>query len=200
MEDCLSASLWPGTFDADSRQYPDVTASVQIGAAVRVETPFPLWAVPRVWTWMRAVWPKVADDFGPADFDAFLEKWAAGEEIEERWAVYRGEDLGGLITVQRLTPYLATTHIVFSKAFLGYSTTLEAMRQVYQQTFDSGVGKLCVQVFADNSNLIALAKRTGAVVEGRLRAHTLQGGEPRDMVILGLLREEFETCQSAQQH
>jgi RimJ/RimL family protein N-acetyltransferase len=163
---------------------------------VHVENPFPEHAVPRIWTWTEEFRWRVSDDFGPKSLEEFMSQWA--EASEQRWAVYRDGDLGGLVTASAMTPIVATSHCLFKKSFWGQETTLPALRQVYQQVFGAGFHKILSFVFRDNKQIIGLARKLGAAKEGVLRKQTLRRGKLVDMVALGLLQEDFEQCLNGQ--
>lgn len=111
------------------------------------------------------------------------------------WAVYKDEALVGLISAEQLSPVVATVHLLFHKSGWGHDTTVPALQQVFREIFE-GARKITACVFADNANVIGLARKVGAQKEGVLRAHTVRDGEPADMVVLGLLKEDFEKCLS----
>ena len=52
--------------------------------------------------------------------------------------------------------------------------------------------RIWVRVFDHNARALRLYEKLGFVVEGRLRRHDWVGGERRDTVVLGLLREEWQ--------
>lgn len=60
-----------------------------------------------------------------------------------------------------------------------------------------GVRKVCCGVLSFNTAGADVHKRLGFVEEGRLRQHILSDGKPVDVVLLGLLREEWETRKSS---
>lgn len=157
---------------------------------VEVRKPFPDYAIPRIWSWMEEFRSSVADDFAPTTLDAFMRDWDA-RTTEERWAVYRDGELGGLISIQPLNPVVVTSHILFKKDFWGQETTIPAIRKVYEEVFDRGVIKISSAVFNDNHAIKGLAKKIGAKREGILKNQTLRGGKPVHMAALGLLKEEF---------
>jgi RimJ/RimL family protein N-acetyltransferase len=163
-------------------------------SAVRVETPFPDFAAVRVWAWMEAFRSRVADDFSPQTLDAFMAQWDDRASSEQRWAVYRNDELGGLVTLQPLSPCVLGSHCVFKRSFWGSDTTTEALHQVYSLAFEiPTINKIFGVVFHDNAQIIGLCKSLGFTIEGRLRNHTMRGGQPVDMIALGLTREDF-TC------
>lgn len=160
-----------------------------------MESPFPEYAVPRMWTWVQRVRRHVCDDYAPRTLEEFVDNWR--EQPGKKWAVYRGHEIGGMISVQQVSPVVAMSHILFKQTFWGWETTVPALQAVYQQVFEGGVEKIAALVFADNHNVIGLAKRLGAQREGVLRRHTRREGQLVDMVAIGLLREEFEeACRS----
>ncbi|HNY39489.1 MAG TPA: GNAT family protein [Bryobacteraceae bacterium] len=162
---------------------------------ISVEKPFPEYALPRVWEWIQEFRNRVCDDFAPADLDGFLAdyhaKAAAGVET---WGVVRDGELGGLISFQRLSPVLGTSHLLFKRSFWGQDTTIPAVRMVYEQAFGTGVSKIMSLVFRDNRAVISFAQKLGAHREGTFYRHTQRNGKLVDMVALGLSKEDFEKC------
>jgi len=158
---------------------------------VRVESPFPDYAVPRVWTWIETFRHRVADDFAPQTLPEFVRYWEQRKLIDRTWGVWRGEDLGGLITIEELNPAVVSSHCLFKRSFWGPEITVEALRQVYSEIFNEGYQKIVSFAFRDNSQLLGLARKLGAEKEGVLRRQTVREGKPVDMIAIGLLREDF---------
>jgi RimJ/RimL family protein N-acetyltransferase len=161
---------------------------------LRVETPFPEYAVPRIWIWMQEFRGRVLDDFAPKDLPGFMAEWAQRQAAgQQTWVVYRDGEPGGLVTFEVASPVAGWTHCLFSRRFWGQDTTIPALQRVYRQIFETTqTRKLCALAFADNFQVIGLARRLGAKREGLLRQQTTRGGKAVDMVVLGLLREEFD--------
>jgi RimJ/RimL family protein N-acetyltransferase len=161
---------------------------------IRVESPFPAYAIPRMWDWMRAfgAW-RVTDDYGPQDREGFIQHWEQLLDTEgvETFGVYRDAELGGAVYVQTVTPHLATAHVLFKKTFFGFDTTVPAARQVFDQVFRTGVGRIESYAFEDNSWILGMARKLGAVKEGTLRQRTLRKGRLIDLHVLGLLKDDF---------
>lgn len=161
---------------------------------IRVESPFPEYAIPRMWRWLRSIgsW-RVTDDYGPQTEDEFIDHWREmlGAEGCQSWGVYQDDELGGVITVQYVTPNLSTAHLLFNKTFFGAHITIPAAREVFDLVFQSGTTRIESYVFEDNGSILGLAKKLGAVNEGRLRKRTIRKGRPIDLIILGLLKEDF---------
>jgi RimJ/RimL family protein N-acetyltransferase len=159
-----------------------------VDAANHILSPFPAWAVPRVWVWMQQFRGRVMDDFGPRTLEEFMAEWEARQPARMSWAVLRDGEIGGLVVVDRQSPVLGATHCVFKRSFWGHEDTVDALKQIYEQAFSAGIQKLSCAVFPDNAQLIHLARRVGARREGRLKNHTLRDGKPADLLILGLER------------
>jgi len=154
--------------------------------------PFPLSAAPRVWLWMNDFRWRVADDFGPQTLEEFVEQCMLRSRTEQQWAVYRDGEICGFITFEPVNPVSGQAHCLFRKDFWGRGTTETALRMVAREIFSGGVKKISMTIFSDNKAIKALLLKLGARQEGLLRQQTVRGGKPVDMVVLGLLAEEFE--------
>ena len=163
---------------------------------IRVKSPFPSYAVPRIWQWIQSFRWRVADDFAPQTLEEFVSHWATRRYHERTWGVWRGDDLGGMIAVETVSPILVTSHCLFKRSFWGAETTIPALQQVYRQIFDEGTLKILSFAFADNKQLLGLARKIGAKKEGTLRRQTMREGKLVDMIAIGLLKEDFEKCLS----
>jgi len=159
--------------------------------SLRVDTPFPDFSLPRVWYWLQEFRSRVADDFAPQTMAEFIEQWRSRPE-QRSWAVSRDGELGGLVTFQPENTVTGVTHCLFKKSFWGHETTVPALRLVYGQIFSEGFNKVCSLAFRDNVQILHLARVLGGDKEGVLREHTLRGGKPVDMMIIGLTRAQFE--------
>jgi RimJ/RimL family protein N-acetyltransferase len=167
--------------------------------AVRVEKPFPDYALPRVWSWIQDFRARVTDDFSPQTLEEFVVQWEQLKAQRTTWGVWRGAELGGLVAWEPWpVPGVGVSHALFKREFWGRGTTRRALELVYGELFEDGVRKILGFPFASNHAIIGLGKSIGAKTEGVLRRQTLQGGKPVDLVILGLLKEDFEKCRSLQ--
>lgn len=63
-----------------------------------------------------------------------------------------------------------------------------------------GMRRMFSEVLATNERAHRLHLRFGWVVEGHLRAHVLKDGEPVDVVLLGLHRDEWEAVRPTLAH
>jgi RimJ/RimL family protein N-acetyltransferase len=72
----------------------------------------------------------------------------------------------------------------------GFAT--EATRLLLDYAFGAlALRRVFLQTFADNEAALNLYKRIGFVEEGRLRAHAVREDEPVDVVVMGLLVQEY---------
>lgn len=171
-------------------------ATIAVGAedVLRLERPFPEYALPRVWTWIEDFRHRVADDFSPKTLAEFMLHWRERKPFRKTWGVWRGEELGGLVIYEPWQPGVGTSHALFKRTFWGRSTTRRALELVYAELFDSGVRKVVSFPFRTNNAIIALGKSLGAVTEGVMKGQTLRDGQPVDVIILSLFKEDFEKC------
>ena len=176
---------------------PSIEASL---LGVRVEEPFPDFAIPRIWSWTQEFRHRVCSDDHPASLAAFVEHWEAAERAGRRsWAAYFEGELGGAITSLRVSPAARVSpavaileiSLVFARRFWGDDTALQAAGQVCAQLFAEGATKIMSMAFRDNRSVIGMWHKLGGVVEGTLREQTLRGGKPTDMVLLGLRKGQF---------
>ena len=73
----------------------------------------------------------------------------------------------------------------------GYGT--EAIREALRYGFEEmGLRRVDLQVDEDNLRGIRCYEKCGFVREGLLRAHRLRKGQPVNMVVMSILRDEFE--------
>lgn len=157
----------------------------------RLESPFPEYALPRVWNWIQDFRDRVADDYSPKTMAEFMAHWEERSPLRRTWAVWRNEDLGGIVIFEPWQPGVGTSHAIFKRSFWGRATTRRALELVYREIFESGIRKVCNFPFRKNNAIIALGKSLGMRTEGVLRGQTLQHGQPADLVVLSLFREEF---------
>lgn len=160
---------------------------------ILVEKPFPLYAVPRVWGWTKTYRHRIADDFGHQDESAFvnalMEKMGSGLET---WAVMRGEELGGLVCAEPITPVVLSCDVLFKPQFFGKDTIDPAMRQVLKELFSrDNVAKVSMNLFDDNSGLISMFTRLGGSIEARLKNHTMRQGRLVNVISIAIQKGDF---------
>lgn len=157
---------------------------------IRITSPFPLSAVPRVWSWCQEFRGRVADDFGPKTLAEFVTRWERTDQ--KSWAIYRGDELGGMVSFERWTPNTGTAHCTFKRSFWGWKTTLPALQKIAAEIFASDVHKLVFMVYEDNHAIRSLLKQLGAVQEGLVRDATKREGKFVAIVLMGLTQEGLE--------
>jgi RimJ/RimL family protein N-acetyltransferase len=173
-------------------------AIIGMESAVRVESPFPDWSLPRVWSWIQDFRQRVTDDFSPRTLDEFVAQWEQLKPLRRTWGVWRGAELGGLVVWDPWpVPGVGVSHALFKREFWGRGTTKRALELVYGELFAGGARKILGFPFASNHAIIGLGKSIGAKTEGVLRKQTLQLGKPVDVVVLGLLKEDFDRCRNS---
>ena len=162
---------------------------------IRVTSPFPAAAWPRVWSWTEDFRSRVADDFGPKTLAAFVELQLEVEAKRKTWAIYRDGELCGTASFMvSMSPETGEAHAIFRKDFWGRDTTHTAMRMVCAELFASGIHKVVMMPFRDNNAMVALCKQLGFEKEGVLRETTRRGGLLVDMAVMGLTKGDFEKC------
>lgn len=158
---------------------------------ITVTSPFPFEAMPRVWRWVEQFRSKVSDDFAPKTLVDFIEAMDRSRDRQESWAVCVDGELGGLITFERLSPWLGTAHCIFKTDFQGKGVSLKALRVAFAEMFDTGIGKLSFYTFAGNLAIGSLVCNLGGKREGTLTGQTLIDGKPADILVYGLSKENF---------
>jgi len=159
---------------------------------IEVISPFPTESLPRVWAWSERFRHQMSDDFSPQTQGEFVDAMLAADGLQKTWAVYGDGELGGMITYQRLSPWVGTAHIFVKPKFQGKGLAPPALKIAFAEMFADGIGKLSFYPLAGNWAVGSLLINLGAKREGCLRSQTIAGGKPIDMHIYGLLKEEFE--------
>jgi RimJ/RimL family protein N-acetyltransferase len=159
--------------------------------AIEVESPFPEFAVPRLWDWVLTFRSKVCDDYSPKTREAFVEHTLAQLRTHNSWAVARDGDIGGIVLFQPWNPRVGTMHVMFKRTFWGRSTTETALRQILSQVFGAGYEKVCAYFFEDNYALRGLVHALGGKREGWLEAQTIRNGKPVAMEAIAIFKDRF---------
>jgi RimJ/RimL family protein N-acetyltransferase len=141
---------------------------------------------------MESFREKVSDDFSPQNQADFMRAMAHKWDSIRTWAVYGDGELGGLITFEKLTPWVGTAHFLLKHEFHRKGIAVKAARQAAAEIFErEDVGKLVFYPLAGNLAIGSLLCNIGARREGTLAGHTLCGGKPTAMWVYGLLKTEF---------
>ena len=149
----------------------------------------PAW-VPMAWEWLNEDQNANMDDYGPktlAEFSAdLLKRHTAGQVII---GVRHGGTPVGIIGFQPVTPWLGHfTGICFAKAVHGKGVAFEAIQSLLKALWLDGYQKVEAQFFADNLRIARLFSKLGAHDEGMRYGHTLRGGRPVDLKLMGFCR------------
>ena len=157
---------------------------------------FPDSALPQLWAWCEAFRNQVADDYSPKTIDKFVEY-----ELERtrakvlKFGVYRDGELGGCIWVEQLSDLIAEAHCVFKRDFFGQATTLPALKLMAEMIFETGIKKIKMRTFRDNSAIKSLLLNAGAHQEGILRQETVRNGKLIDILLFAFFDEDLKRQQ-----
>lgn len=123
--------------------------------------------------------------------------WAGGTDGVAAWAIEHAD--GRLMGMGNWKPDLPFTWVYEIEVTLGpaietgrgYGT--EAHRLVIDHLFETvaSCAKLFGRIALFNDAMLAICPKLGAVAEGRLRAHARLGDEPVDLMVFGILREDW---------
>jgi RimJ/RimL family protein N-acetyltransferase len=184
--------LQVGVLDPGQPRHVRIVAKQFLGVSnVRLESPFPEHALPRVWVWCEQFRRRVADDFSPKTLDEFVAH--ARANWDQSWGIYVGEELGGIITWRAWSPVCGELHIICRQDFWGRERTDAAAVLAMADVFASGAIKVMGVAFAENKQVRGMLRRLGFSREGVLRKHTLHRGRPVDVTLYGLTKQEFDT-------
>ena len=82
--------------------------------------------------------------------------------------------------------------VIGESAALGRGLAADASRLILNYAFDSlGLHRVFLHLFRDNARALRLYERLGFTAEGLLRRHAMRRGEFVDVIVMGLLREEW---------
>ncbi len=141
--------------------------------------------------------PTTARPLNHLQLRKLLDDWNDGTESFV-FAVRHAGQLIGLVNLDGLDWTNSHAEIgiaLTSPDARGQGLAAEALRLLMGYAFhELGLRRLWARVIEDNRASIRLFERAGFQPEGRLREHVLRGGQNRDMLIYGLLRDEF-SCQ-----
>ena len=163
---------------------------------LRVYSPFPVEALPRIGFWLEPVRHRMTDDFGPQSV-AEIVNLVGGRMAKgmQTWAVERDGELGGFISVSMVSPIVAQVNCMFRQEFFKHCKGDDALRQVFRELFAGGeVLKIVCEIFKDNTGIRNMCERIGMEREGTLRKHTMRGGRLADVLVIGITKEAFEKC------
>lgn len=83
--------------------------------------------------------------------------------------------------------------VVIPEKYAGRGIGAEAVRLLCRYAFETmNLNRVYLNVYADNRRAVRCYEKVGFRAEGTLRQHAYEGGRYRDMIVMGLLRSEFE--------
>jgi RimJ/RimL family protein N-acetyltransferase len=134
------------------------------------------------------------------DFEKRLDE----DESHMNWFAVEAEGalLGtaGLHTLNRWVGTAALGITLYDRERLGRGYGREAVGLLLDWAFRiQNWRRIWLDVLATNERAVRSYQALGFVLEGRLRAHDYHDGAYRDMLVMGMLREEWENRRSRQQ-
>lgn len=155
----------------------------------------------RIVSWRRR--PEIHDQMfaaEPPDLAShrrWFERYQQGNDREELVIESDGRPVGtiGLSNIDRINRRAEYGVLIGDPECRGRGVAFAASRLILARAFDGlGLGRVYLQVFADNRAALALYERLHFVREGILRRHVIKNGVARDVVLMGLLVEEFRAA------
>jgi RimJ/RimL family protein N-acetyltransferase len=139
--------------------------------------------------------PTTARPLNGLQVRSLLQDWNDGRDSFV-FAVRTGARLIGLVNLDSLD--WPNSHVEIGIALTepsarGHGLAGEALALLIRYCFaELGLHRLWARIIEDNAPSLRLFDKAGFQVEGRLRQHVLRRGVYRDMVILGLMRPEWQ--------
>ncbi len=160
-------------------------------------SPFPPGELPLAWAWLHEFPANNFDDYGPTTYAEFAEEMERRGGAEQTWGIMAAGHLCGIVAYLPYTPRSGTFHgVCFTRSVHGTGIPRAAVRAIADEIFASGVEKISASFFASNLKVHRFLAGLGAVDEGLMRQHTLQGGIPIDMRLVALFKGP--SCHSAE--
>lgn len=106
----------------------------------------------------------------------------------------QGRTIGviGLLEIDKNNKTAEIYIVIGERDYWGKGVMLEAESLLIRHAFDKmGLEKIWAQARCENMASIITMKKLGFKIEGQLRQHKVMGGERVDLVMLGLLKDEF---------
>ena len=130
--------------------------------------------------------------------DRVRQKYGPGSERESdaRWIIEASDLRIGVVRLEGIEPVHGKADlgiVIGEKDFWSRGYGTEAIRLAVVHGFSElGLRRVELITDADNVRGIRCYEKCGFRREGLLRSHRLRYGEPLDMVVMGVLREEWE--------
>lgn len=115
------------------------------------------------------------------------------------WSVFTKEDspiFAGFVYLTNVSNYMCSLHGIMDKEFAKYlsndkSLAEDSARTLINHCFEKGVNRIETDVCQSNRLALALDKKLGFVQEGVLRNHVIKNKGFENLVILSILRDEW---------
>jgi hypothetical protein len=155
--------------------------------ATQLVDPFPEWAWPMAWEWLRASADVALDDFSPRTVEAYVER--ISRMHPRAFGACKDGRLAGVIVFVRESPCLAQVHVATRRHTFTPTEAAALLRQGCERAFEEpSLRKISAVFLASNRAVAAGARRCGFEMEGRLRGQTVQHGRSADVLVMGLRR------------
>lgn len=142
-----------------------------------------------------ARWMSDADVSGRKAHRAWFEQLSSDPDMKG-WMIQSGGRPSGLLTLTGLAGHhrrAAWNWFVGDREARGRGVGRAAQVLGLDRAFgELGLHKVWAEVMADNDAAMKIQMNAGFRREGYLRGHVLKDGEPRDVVLLGILSDEWE--------
>jgi RimJ/RimL family protein N-acetyltransferase len=142
----------------------------------------------------RDIWQIYANDFGPAGFDASIDR-VAGDPRNRSFVLFDGDGFAGMssflgIDQARQTLEIGGTYYRPHLRGTGFNRRVKDM--MLARAFGCGFRRVEFRVDQRNARSQAAVKRLGAVREGVMRADRITWtGHVRDTVLFAILKDEW---------
>lgn len=111
------------------------------------------------------------------------------------WTVYTKDEepvFAGFIYLTNVSSYMVSLHGIADKAMMRRKDLAEdAARTLINRLFEKGVNRIETDVCESNRTALALDKKLGFVKEGVLRNHVIKDKGFENLVIMSILKEEW---------
>jgi RimJ/RimL family protein N-acetyltransferase len=133
-----------------------------------------------------------------ARWEAEVESWAEEpDDTTVRFVIEVDGEVIGQCQLSKVDHYrgLCDLGISLGRAYWGEGYGQDAVRTLVGYAFRYlNMRKVCLDVLADDERAVGAYTKVGFVEEGRLRQHAWFEGAYVDALVMGLLREDWETA------
>ncbi|HPX93885.1 MAG TPA: GNAT family protein [Bacillota bacterium] len=134
-----------------------------------------------------------------AQLQALMDEWNDGVRNFVFACRYKNEAIG-LVTLSDLDYAMGNAEMgimLISRAWRGRGLASEAVKLALTYAFDElGLHRVYARLAEENLPSLNLFKRLGFTEEGRLREAMRRGGSYLDLIVVGLLENEFDRIKS----